>query len=1227
MKNNKFTAFVTAVTLVISLFAGFSIVAEAKTTTYTWDFTDSSYFTSAYNAGSVIKSDKNEEVAILQNPGAKLSTQNNKLAGYAVVAKAEATATNAITITVPEGTSATISMQLTAGSSGQPSVLRDSSGAAVLTSEGYTKNTFGEAYTAELTCGETYSLDTTAGKPYIGKVVLTVVTDGADDPEPQDDPSPTPTATTAVTTPSPTPTTAAETDAPSEDTELLAMTENMRLTFNEDLIGSYTSTRLYCSGYLKGYAASGKSLDIDGSKKTINGYSYTTRIKYNKDGTLDGENSTRVLEVLPDEKGTLEIDFANAGSNETRSLTVQQGETITKKSVDPGEATYFAVEVNGGQSVYLYPTEGGVNVYGIIYTIGAEIKPTDEPVPTEKPANAAELDAAALKIRAVSQDAIYFDIDLPSSGDNGSTITWESSDRNYIDVQMVSSIQRNYTGVVTRPEDNDPKVENGGVPVTLTATVKNGDQTVTKTFDVSVRTRKNVVYSNDFQQDVGKSAEGTYKEISDNVTPSTTAQYDINLDSGETKWRSAPFRGIRIDTLKESRAFSQFNHNDKDTSAFFDKRLMSTKDTTFGNPKDSAGADENFVFYYSEYTPYGGSSTIPLWIELTDEATGKGPEGIVMMSMDIYVANGYNQFNIGMANSSPAQMCRFMLGADHKKTFKATNYVGANYLRCFNNEASVDFLGGKAGYIVPENKWVKAVMIANTDSHKWDLYFDGMQIAAGLDFRNAEDYVSNIEFVLNRSYPRVGKNDPVAVYLIDNIYVENLTKDYAESYWDAVEISSLDYDEDKDEYIANANEPFLLQYQGTDGLSGNYFSWVSSNPSALSVKTQRIPVEDLAQFGYSQTQIAKYNSAGIKDVSVVTATPGKVTKDTEVTLRATITVGEDDLEKEFKVLVKADTSSPTPTPKTTPSTTGGSGGGGGGGGGGGSTTSAKTTTSGTSASTIASGNNNQIVYTTPEPKTIPSAVSFDDEVFTDLPEAEWARNAILYLYSQDVVNGYGNGLYGVKDDVTREQFVRMLLVALDVPIYKDETPTFSDVVEGSWYEYYVETALKMGVVSGISETEFGVGMPISRQDMAVMAKRALDYVNHVEPTAEPTEVPAEEVTDPTAEPTEAPAEEVTEPTAEPETEEPTAEPTAEPEATEAPAEETTADEIEQLIEKLTFTDTEDIADYALAAVAEMASKGIINGYEDGSFRPKNTLTRAETAVVIYKIMTEVYANE
>ncbi|MBR0470279.1 MAG: hypothetical protein IJJ55_03570, partial [Clostridia bacterium] len=548
MKNNKFTAFVTAVTLVISLFAGFPIVAEAKTTTYTWDFTDANYFAAAFNAGSTIISDRNEETAIMQNPGAKLSTQNNKLAGYAVVAKAEATATNAITITVPEGNSASISMQLTAGSSDQPSVLRDSSGAAVLTSEGYTKNTFGDAYTAELTCGETYSLDTTAGKPYIGKVVLMVVTDGADDPEPQDDPSPTPTATTAVTTPSPTPTTAAETDAPSEDTELLSMTENMTLSF--DKAGTYESTQLFCDGYLKAYAASGKSLVVDGSNKTINGHSYSFRMKYGGNGTVDGANSVRVLEVLPDEPGTIEVDFAHASnSGDDRSITIKQGDMTETKTVEANGLSYLTVEVKGGQSVYIYPAAGAVNLYGIIYTIGAEIKPTDEPVETEKPANAAELDAAALKIKAVSQDAIYFDIDLPSSGDNGSTITWESSDRNYIDVQMVSSIQRNYTGVVTRPEDNDPKVENGGVPVTLTATVKNGDQTVTKTFDVSVRTRKNVVYSNDFQQDVGKGAEGTYKEISDNVTPSTTAQYDINLDSGETKWRSAPFRGIRIDTL------------------------------------------------------------------------------------------------------------------------------------------------------------------------------------------------------------------------------------------------------------------------------------------------------------------------------------------------------------------------------------------------------------------------------------------------------------------------------------------------------------------------------------------------------------------------------------------------------------------------------------------------------------------------------------------------------
>lgn len=53
-----------------------------------------------------------------------------------------------------------------------------------------------------------------------------------------------------------------------------------------------------------------------------------------------------------------------------------------------------------------------------------------------------------------------------------------------------------------------------------------------------------------------------------------------------------------------------------------------------------------------------------------------------------------------------------------------------------------------------------------------------------------------------------------------------------------------------------------------------------------------------------------------------------------------------------------------------------------------------------------------------------------------------------------------------------------------------------------------------------------------------------------------------------------------------------------------------------------FLDDAKIADYAKNAVAAMSSKGIINGYEDGTFRPANLLSRAEAAQIIYNALTK-----
>ncbi|WP_425270962.1 S-layer homology domain-containing protein [Paenibacillus ferrarius] len=50
--------------------------------------------------------------------------------------------------------------------------------------------------------------------------------------------------------------------------------------------------------------------------------------------------------------------------------------------------------------------------------------------------------------------------------------------------------------------------------------------------------------------------------------------------------------------------------------------------------------------------------------------------------------------------------------------------------------------------------------------------------------------------------------------------------------------------------------------------------------------------------------------------------------------------------------------------------------------------------------------------------------------------------------------------------------------------------------------------------------------------------------------------------------------------------------------------------------ELTFTDSAQIGAWAKKAVAQAVQAGIINGYEDGSFRPDAVITRAEIAAMI-----------
>ena len=128
---------------------------------------------------------------------------------------------------------------------------------------------------------------------------------------------------------------------------------------------------------------------------------------------------------------------------------------------------------------------------------------------------------------------------------------------------------------------------------------------------------------------------------------------------------------------------------------------------------------------------------------------------------------------------------------------------------------------------------------------------------------------------------------------------------------------------------------------------------------------------------------------------------------------------------------------------------------------------------------------------TPQTPVTPVDPTPSTATYSDVPADSWYYNAVEALTEQGIVSGDGTGLFHPEEQVTREQFLKMLLIAMGTELSEAENP-FTDVIEGEWYVPYVLTAKKLGVVTGISETVFGIGEQILRQDMAVMINRMLE---------------------------------------------------------------------------------------------------------------------------------------
>ena len=118
------------------------------------------------------------------------------------------------------------------------------------------------------------------------------------------------------------------------------------------------------------------------------------------------------------------------------------------------------------------------------------------------------------------------------------------------------------------------------------------------------------------------------------------------------------------------------------------------------------------------------------------------------------------------------------------------------------------------------------------------------------------------------------------------------------------------------------------------------------------------------------------------------------------------------------------------------------------------------------------------------------AVSGTDS-FTDTVDGAWYADAILWASQQGVISGYGNGLFGINDPVSREQIAAILWRYAGSPA-ADAGTDFADEADISDYAAQaVDWAQANGVVSGAGGNRFLPQNSATRAQVATILYRYL----------------------------------------------------------------------------------------------------------------------------------------
>lgn len=130
---------------------------------------------------------------------------------------------------------------------------------------------------------------------------------------------------------------------------------------------------------------------------------------------------------------------------------------------------------------------------------------------------------------------------------------------------------------------------------------------------------------------------------------------------------------------------------------------------------------------------------------------------------------------------------------------------------------------------------------------------------------------------------------------------------------------------------------------------------------------------------------------------------------------------------------------------------------------------------------------------TPNPEPDPEPSPEPEVDYSDVDEDDWFYDEVKFIAEKGLMNGIGNDEFAPGQESDRAMVVTILWRMAGCP--EADGNGFSDVPEGQWYSEAVRWAASVGIVTGYGDGTFGIGDNITREQFAVMLYRYAIQLN------------------------------------------------------------------------------------------------------------------------------------